>query len=360
LSDKNLIAGLVAIAVAIWLLSGEFSGNVVAEEGASPVSAADEIPLVRGVESLADSRAIFLEVRAQTRANRVVELRSEVSGRIEAIPGEKGTSIKAGELLCKIAIDTRETDLEEARAMLKSAQLEYDGLIDMQKRGLQSEINVAKAKAALESSRANAKRAELALRKTRIVAPFDGVVDNQPVEIGDFLSVGQVCVTLMEIDPMLIVGQVSEKNIGSIELGDTVQVEVITGQKLEGVVTFIGHAPEAATRTYPIEVTVAHPGEIIRSGLTAEMKVPVGKELAHLISPASLVLNDAGELGVRIVDEKNVVQFEQVDIIAEGPQGVWIKGLPERVRLITVGHEEVFEGQVVKMDLSPLGAVVSN
>lgn len=346
--------------MAIWLLSGEFGSSGFNAEETPARAPSEEIVLVRGTKSVAQQRTLYLEVRGQTRANRIVQVRAEVSGRVEAIPAEKGTRVKARDVLCQIAVDTRETDLDEARADLKSAQLEYRGVLDLQRQGLQSEINVAKAKAALESSRARAKRAELALQKTRILAPFDGVVETQPVEVGDFLSVGQLCVTLMEVAPMLVAGQVSEKNIGQVALGDEVEITLITGKKLEGRVSFIGRAPEEATRTYPIEVTVDVPGDDIRAGLTAQMQVPVGVESAHLISPASLVLNDEGVMGVRIVDDKNVVRFNAVQVVSEGPKGVWVKGLPERIRLITVGQEEVFEGQTVKIDLTPLASIVSS
>lgn len=360
LTDRNLIAGLFAVGITVWLISGEFGSDSLVAEEATADSGKQEIALVRGIESVADVRELFLEVRGQTQANRTAQLRAEVSGRIEAIPGEKGTRVRQGDVLCRIAVDTRQSELDEARADLKSAQLEYDGVLDLQDRGLQSEINVARARAALESSRARAKRAELALLKTRILAPFDGVVDSQPVEIGDFLSPGQVCVTLMEIDPMLVVGQVAERSIGQVHLDDEVEVTLITGDKLEGKVSFIGRVPDAATRTYPVEVTVDEPGETVRAGLTAQMKVPVGVERAHLISPASLVLNDAGAIGVRIVDAENKVRFVPVRIVSEGAKGVWVNGLPERVRLITVGQEEVFDGQVVRLDLSPLAAIVSS
>jgi multidrug efflux system membrane fusion protein len=90
------------------------------------------------------------------------------------------------------------------------------------------------------------------------------------------------------------------------------------------------------------------------------MQVPLGSQLAHLISPAAMVLNDSGQMGVRIVDDNGIVAFEQITIVSESPDGVWVKGLPEQVNLITVGQEEVFEGQKVQVDLSPLSAIVSN
>ena len=358
MSDKNLVAVLIAVVMGLWLLSAELgSPNAQAQE-VDDTSTNQEVPLVRGVQSHAKLHVKYLEVRGQTRANRVVQVRAEIAGRIEAIPGVKGTVVKAGDLLCKLAVDTRETDLTQARANLRSATLEYQGMVNLKHRGLQSEITLAKARAALEASRAALNRAELDLAKTKIVAPFDGVVETQPVEIGDYLSTGQVCVTLMEVQPMLVTGQVAEKNVEEVKLGDEVAVSLITGESLTGKVTFVARAPDDTTRTFPIEVTVDNPDIRIRAGLTAEMKVPVAKEQAHLISPASMVLNDKGIIGVRIVDDTNTVRFKPIKVLSEGPDGVWVVGLPEEITLITVGQETVFEGQKVRVDLSPLGTVV--
>lgn len=360
LSNKNLIAVFIAFAMAIWLFSGELTSNIVIADDTPVLVSNGDIPFVRAEQSTAESRRLNLSVSAQTKANRVVDVKAEISGRIVEVPGRRGSHVKTGDLLCKIAVDSRLTDFNQARAELKSAKLEFDGVLDLKKRGLQSDINAAKAEAALERSKAAAKRAELSLSKTNIVAPFDGVVESQSVEIGDFLNIGQNCVTLIEIDPILIIGQVAEKSIGHIVQGGIVEVKLTTGQVFEGAVSFIARAPNSTTRTYSVEVTVEHPGENIRAGLTAEMFVPLGEQFAHLISPASLVLDDDGVMGIRTVDEQNIVHFNKVTILSEDARGVWVNGLPNEVNIITVGHEEVFEGQTVKIDLAPLGSFVKS
>ncbi|MFT7685943.1 MAG: multidrug efflux system membrane fusion protein [Candidatus Azotimanducaceae bacterium] len=360
LSNKNLIAVFIAFVMAVWLFSGELTSNIAIADEASSSSDVAEITHVRARESAAELRQLNLSVSGQTKANRIVAVKAEISGRIVEIPGLRGTHVKAGDLLCKIAVDSRLTDFNQARAELKSAKLEFDGIEDLNKRGLQSDINVAKAEAALAASRASAKRAELSLSKTNLVAPFDGVVESQSVEIGDYLNVGQQCVSLLEIDPILVVGQVAEKSIGHIVQGGLVDVKLITGEAFQGLVSFIARAPNTVTRTYTVEVTVKDPGEHIRAGLTAEMFVPMGKQSAHLISSASLVLDDDGVMGVRIVDANNIVHFKKVSILSEDVRGVWVDGLPNNVNIITVGHEEVFKGQTVKIDLSPLGSFVAS
>ena len=367
MSNSSLIALLIAIGMVVWLVSGDISTEgVIADETKSEMagpgdSQADaDVRLVRAIKSQAQDRHIYLDVRGQTRANRTVEVKAEVSGMVESVPGEKGKHVKAGDLLCEIAVDNRRSDLAEALADLKSAQLEYDGIRDLNQRGLQSEINLAKTRAALEQSRSRAKRAELALTKTRILAPFDGVVETQPVEVGNYLTPGATCVTLLEIDPILVVGRVAERNIAKIHLGDTVQAQLITGERYEAKVTFIGRSPDSVTRTYLIEATIEQPDSSIRAGLTTTMKVPTGSEMAHLISSASLVLDDEGVVGVRIVDGGQIVRFKPVRVVSESAEGVWITGLPPRAYIITIGQEEVFEGQTVKTDYTPLKSVVSS
>lgn len=362
MSNKHLLVTFIVIAMAVWMFSGEFAHNTVTADEASEavVSPASDLTLVRGIESVAQPQVVHLDVRGQTRANREVQVKAEVAGRIEALPGEKGTHVARGDLLCKLAEDARGTEHEQALAELESATLEYEGLLDLNKKGLQSEVMLAKAKAALKQSKTRAKQAELALRKTEIVAPFDGIVADQSVEIGDYLTPGNTCVSLIEVNPVLIAGQVAEKNIGSLKLDDEVDVELITGEKLNGIVSYIGHKPEKTTRTFPIEVTVANPAWEVRTGLTATMRVPVAEETVHLISAASLVLNDAGIVGVRIVDADSRVRFIDVQVVNESYQGVWVKGLPEKVSLITVGHEEVIEGQEVRIDFTPVTALAAN
>ncbi|MFT4798071.1 MAG: multidrug efflux system membrane fusion protein [Candidatus Azotimanducaceae bacterium] len=359
MSNKNFIALMIGVSMAIWLLSGSFSGDQVNAAENGETAERESLFKVRALESQAREQGTSLDVSGQTEANRVVTVRAEVAGRIDQMPVVKGDVVKTGDVLCHLAIDTRQSDLEQSKAAFKSAELEYKGLQDLHKRGLQSEVNLARAEAALATARTDVNRSELALLKTNIVAPFNGVVEQQLVEEGDYLNVGQSCVTVIEIDPIIVKGQVAERNVNQVVLGREVSVQLITGESLVGEITFVARSPDSITRTFPIEVTVNDPGPSIRAGISARLQVPLGSQMAHLISPAALVLNDAGKMGVRIVEDSGIVRFKIVNVVSESMEGIWVNGLPERVTLITVGHEEVFDGQQVEVDLTPLGAIVS-
>jgi multidrug efflux system membrane fusion protein len=65
------------------------------------------------------------------------------------------------------------------------------------------------------------------------------------------------------------------------------------------------------------------------------------------MSPAALTLDDAGVIGVKTVDEKSLVHFYPVELVADGADGIWVGGLPREITIITVGQEFVLPGQTV-------------
>ena len=129
MSNKNLVALIFAVSMAVWLFSGTLASNILtADENPVSVPISPQIQLVRGMKSTAEQRQIYLDVLGQTQANRTVQVKSEITGVVEQVPGEKGKKVKAGDLLCQVAVDTRRSELAEATAKLKSSQLEYDGI----------------------------------------------------------------------------------------------------------------------------------------------------------------------------------------------------------------------------------------
>jgi multidrug efflux system membrane fusion protein len=158
-------------------------------------------------------------------------------------------------------------------------------------------------------------------------------------EVGDYLAPGQPCALVVALDPFLVVGRVSEKDVAYIQIGNPGWAKLVTGGRVEGKVRFVAKSSDAATRTFRVELEVPNPDGKIRDGVTAEMHIVAATVEAHRISPAILALDDRGGLGVRIVDASRRARFVPVKIIADGPEGVWVTGLPRVVTIITVGQE---------------------
>lgn len=353
---KNLItASLIAAFLVIWLLSGLLFGEpevtshpTLAEQGASAVSPANSsVTRVRARIFEAELRTRFLVMRGRTESKRSVEVKAEIAGKVVNRPLDRGDTVKRGALLCELAVDDRSAALTEAKASLVEAKIEYEGSLKLKEQGLQSQTAIARASARLESARAQLRRMELNMERTRITAPFDGVVEQLQMNVGDYAAPGAICATLIDLDPMLITADVTEAEVENLSDGDRVKGSTSTGLEINGSLTFIGKQSDPVTRTYPVEITVDNSDYHLRSGLTSTVRISLDEVYAHRVSPALFTLNDQGEFGLRLVEEGNRVGFRAIEVIEDTDQGVWVTGLPRTVTLITVGQEYVLAGQTI-------------
>jgi multidrug efflux system membrane fusion protein len=358
-----LIAGVLAIAAVAWFATGQLGGADSAKEGQKPaadLSAMDRIPTVRVKAQAAEQRTSEIVLRGRTEAWRKVVVKAETFGRIEAVGADKGDHVAAGDLVVQLAPEDRPARLSEAQALLAQRALEYEAASRLSKKGFRAETHVAANKAQLESAQASVRRAETELANTTIEAPIDGLVGERLVEVGDYVEIGNPVMKIMDMDPILAIGQISERSLARVTIGSMANVRLVTGQSAEGVISFVASEADPATRTFRIDVEIPNPTGAIADGITAEIRIPAERIFAHRISPAILTLTDGGDVGVKVLGAGNKVEFLAVHIIADEPDGLWVAGLPERVTFITVGQDFVTTGQTVEpvdeMTLAPFTA----
>lgn len=354
--SSNLIsAAVLAGAVALWMAAGHFTDSSNAAtpasaQGPAAFSAQSQpstLNRVRVDVLAAEYRTRSVVLRGKTESKRVVDVKSEISGNIVSRPVERGMRVEQGDLLCELAVDDRGVAVQEARAALETARIELEGSLKLQDEELLSEVAIAASQARKEGAKAHLRRQELNLARTRIVAPFAGVVEDLHMNVGDYAIPGATCATLIDLDPMLVRADVTEAEVETLSVGQPVSGMSVAGRTLDGVVSFVGKQSDPDTRTYPVEITVDNQDYSIRSGLTVTMRIGVEQVPAHQVASSLLGLDDAGVLGIRTLDDANRVVFSPVEILEDGFDGVWVTGLPDTVNLITVGQEYVTPGETV-------------
>jgi len=348
-----IIALIVALLLGGWLLSGALRDAREEEEqaGAPQPQREEVLTKVRARVFTAEQRQADLIIRGRSESNRTVEVAAETVGAVVDTPAEEGAPVTEGDVICRLDQGAREQQLAEARAVLRQRELEFKAAQELRGSGFRSETQAAAARSALEAARTIVRTIEIDIENTEIKAPFDGLLDRRTVEVGDFMRVGSVCGTVIDTDPFLIVGQVAEKDVGLLRIGERGQARLVTGETVDGRIDFIAKRADAATRTFRVELQVPNPDGSLRDGVTAEIRVPVRSVRAHRLSPAYIVLNDRGIIGVRTVDPSSTVVFRAVTIISDTGDGVWVTGLPEEVTIITVGQEFVTNGQRVDVTI---------
>jgi multidrug efflux system membrane fusion protein len=340
-------AAAIGAVVVIWIASGQLTGVAKPiSDLDSPTSASG--PVRVSVSTLvATSRDAAITIRGRTQAKQEVDVRAEVEGVVQAIHFDKGDRVRAGDVLCEIKMNDRGAKSAQAAALVAQTLKELQVAQDLFKQGFRSKTQLAQAEAAYAQAQAALATTNVQLANTRIRAPFAGIVDDRYVSVGDYMRPGDKCEMLIAPEPFLAVGSVSEQEVGQIKLGNSATVNLVTGEAVEGKVTFISDRADPTTRTFRIEVQMPNPDAKLRDGVSADIHVGVRQLKAQHISPGILVLDDSGRMGVRAV-ENGIVRFIPVSIVSDGPDGMWIAGLPDRVNVITVGQEFVTNGQKVE------------
>jgi multidrug efflux system membrane fusion protein len=344
----------IAIFVVLYLLTGllRIGGHT---SGAAVAKAAMDIPSVRVAVLNAVPRDATITVRGRTQALHEVDARAEVDGVVSALHFEKGDRVKKGQVLCEIKLNDRGARVAQARAQVAQAQKELEVAQELYKEGFRSKTQLAQTTASYEAAKAGASTMNIQLANTRIRAPFDGVVDDRYVDVGDYMTVGAKCAMVIAPEPFLAVGTVSEEEVGQIAIGNKASATLVTGQTVDGHVRFVAGRADQTTRTFRVEVELPNPDAALRDGVSADIHIPVKRLNAQKISPGILVLDDAGTVGVRAVTN-GIVRFLPVHIVSDGPDGMWVAGLPDRVNVITVGQEFVTSGERVKTVLEKAGS----
>lgn len=340
--------------------------------------------LVRQSVSQPIDNAVVL--RGQTQANRQVEVRAQTASKVRSEPLRKGAYVQEGDLLCELSPGTREAmlfeaqarleeakssapeaqaRLEEAEARLRESIINDTAAAKLSKEGYASETRVAAtaaavqaaeaaiagAKSGLNSAQARIRSAEAAiesaqteLNRLQIKAPFEGLLESDTAELGSLLQPGSLCATVIQLDPIKLVGFVPETEVDRIELGARAGARLATGREVEGRVSFLSRSADPSTRTFSVEIIVDNKDLSIRDGQTAEILIAAPGATAHKLPQSSLTLNNEGQLGVRAVGDDNIVAFFPVQLLRDGTDGVWVGGLPDQLDVIIVGQEFVTAG----------------
>lgn len=351
-----ITAIIIGVLFILWLASGQLRDEPpppptsIAEQNRNAALRAEEKPKigVRVATSYGSEQSRLLTVRGETRSKRTVSVKAQINGTLEERLVERGDRVSADDVLCRISEEDRGVAVLESQSVFEQAKIEYEGSQRLAKKGFQSQTLIAQAKARLAQAEADLKRSELNVGRLQIRAPFDGLIEDVGLELGDLVSSGSTCATLVALDPMLLSGRVSEREVSKLQKNQVGRARLSSGEMVDGRVSFVGKVSDRATRTYAIELEIDNSDFSIESGLTAEIIIPVQRLIAHKISPALLSLDDDGNVGVRTITSDREVEFYLVEILSDAGDGVWVTGLPEVSTIITVGQELVVVGEIVE------------
>ena len=343
-----LFSAGMALLVLLWLLSGQLGGKDP-EQQAPQIAVTESEPQssVRVRTQSAEEIMRTIIVNGKTAPARIVNLAAETDGRIEFVGARRGANLTAGQVIVRLDERDRSARLAQAKATVKQREVEYEGREKLKSESYVSEAQLQEAVALLESARTELTRAELDLEYMTIRAPFDGALQTRQVEQGDFVSRGDPIAQYVDNRTIIVSANLSEFDARYVEVGQQAQARLATGETVHGKIRYVAPVADEATRTFEVELEVDNRDGALRAGGTAELRIPAERVMAHRISPSLLTLDDAGNVGLKIINELGQVEFVVADVALASNDGVWIAGLPQTATIITVGQGFVSPGTMV-------------
>jgi multidrug efflux system membrane fusion protein len=216
--------------------------------------------------------------------------------------------------------------------------------------GTMPKLEAVNLETQFKAAEAGLAAAEAEKDRSIVRAPWSGIVNDVPVEVGQAVlqMMGKEIAQIVSIDPILAVVEVAERNLAGVHVGDAAEIRLVTGTKATGKVRFISKSASANTRTYRVDVEVPNADGAIPDGITAEVAIPLAAVPATRVPRSALTFSSAGDLGVRVVDTGNKVLFTPVSVVDDQQENMWVRGLADGAHIIVQGQDFVREGQVVE------------
>lgn len=348
----KLAALVVLIGFAAWMGTGKFSSVGSAQTAPEEKPAVAEQPKAppRTVMVIVPPRidhARAIRVSGQTEADKRATLATRNTGVIADLPVKRGDHIKKGDRVLMLDVEDRAAALETAKAVLAQRKAEWEAAQKLMKAGSMPKLQADSAWSSYATALAMIQTAEAELSRNEIKAPFDGVVDRVNVELGSSVMQGTEVATVLNLDPILAKGEISERDLRYIKIGDEAEVQLVNGDVVTGKLRYISRDATSETRTFPVEIAIPNPDGAIPAGMTAEITIRAKPVDAVMLPRSVVTLGENGDIGIRAVDAASKVQFFPIDLVDDTQKGLLLGGIPADAKIIIAGQDLVKEGDTV-------------
>ncbi|WP_316398331.1 efflux RND transporter periplasmic adaptor subunit [Bradyrhizobium sp. 33ap4] len=335
----------------------------------------------------------YLDATGNTAPIQTVDLVARVQGFLQAINYQDGSFVKAGTTLFTIEPETYKLKLEQAQAAevgaqatLKQAELDFKRQTDLVQRQAVSQATLDtststrdNAQASLQQAQVNTRIAAVNYGYTNVAAPFDGIVSNHLVSIGELVGVTSPTqlATIVQLDPIYVNFNVNEQDVQRVrdearrrglsvnelrQLPVEVGLQTETGYPHKGKLDYISPTLNQSTGTLAVRGVFANPDRTLLPGFYVRVRVPFDKQDNALLVPDVAIGSDQAGRYVLVVNAENVVEQRKV---TTGPldEGLRVieSGLKPDDRIVTAGLLRAIPGQKVdpqvqKADAAPTAA----
>lgn len=279
-----------------------------------------------------------------------VVLQPEVPGLIESIHFEEGQRVRKGEVLFRLRARKEEAQLAQARAEKSLAQANLD-----RARTLAGTKAISQQELDLMESTLAAREATLDLESRRledtvVSAPFDGVLGQRQVSVGQHVQAGTPLATLVEDARVKVLFRLPERLLSSLKVGQTGRISVSSfpGRTFDGILDLIDPEVEPTGRTIQARLRLPNPEGLLRPGMFARVELVTGQRPQALVVPESAIVPSLDAFAVFVVEAEHA-RICPVRLGARLPGRVEIlEGVSASTEVILSGTQKLVDGIRIK------------
>lgn len=281
-----------------------------------------------------------------------VTVSAEVAGRVEEACAKEGCRVAAGDVILRLNKDLLKAACDSTEAQAKYDTSEYKRLSELLRGGAATGRDVDAARAKMEISQAIFNEVKARLDRAIIHAPISGVLDDVPVDAGEYVNAGEVVARIVQLDKVKVVVDAPEKDVQYFSIGaaaDVIAYNKNGEHELRGAISYISEVADAGTRTSRMEITVPNETRLLRGGeiVRARLVRSVLKDAIFVPLLAVLPLED-GKFVFTVKDGKAEPQRVELGIFKDSNVQI-TQGLKPGDQLIVKGQRLIGPGQAVRV-----------
>jgi membrane fusion protein (multidrug efflux system) len=274
----------------------------------------------------------------------------EIDAAVVALPFKEGDAIRRGDLIAQLDDSQLAAELARAEALRDQSRASYDRVKSVVEQQAGAPQDLDDAAAALKVAEANLAVAKARFAKTRITAPFNGIIGARKVSVGTFLRTGQAITELANIDAIRVNFSAPERILPRLTRGAevTVSTTAFAGAALKGKIMVIEPVLDASTRSARIVARVENQGRKFRPGMSANISAVLGERANAMTIPNEAVFGSGDQSFVFVVKPDSTVTRVALTLGTRLPRIVEVvQGLKPDMEVVSAGHQKLFEGAKV-------------
>ena len=293
------------------------------------------------------------------RANESVMVRPETAGRVVQIGFSEGSMVRRGDLLVELDRSVLLAQVEQAKAELDLSKANFDRTADLAERKFVSLSAKDQAAANLSVQEAKLRLAEAQLAKTRIFAPFAGVVGLRNFSIGDYVREGADLVVIEDVSQMKVDLRLPERFLGDLKIGQSIEVRVDAQPQraFRATLSALDAQISADGRALIVRGTLGNPDALLRTGMFVRARLVLKEKAAAVMVPEEAIYPMGADMYVyRVIDGKAVRSRVVTGLRREGRVEV-MQGVAAGDVVVTAGQIKITrDGTEVRAQNAPGGA----